>query len=72
MNKRHIYKHAIETNFFNIINNDNDVEKVEKDGKPSIYLKEDENTQVWWSYDDVEQRNNDFDVITELKYKMVG
>jgi hypothetical protein len=72
MNKRHIYKHAIEANFFSILNNDNDVEKVEKDGKPSIYLKEDENTQVWWSYDDVEQRNNDFDVITELKYKMVG
>ena len=72
MNKRHIYKYAIETSFFSIINNENDVERVEKDGKPAIYLKEDENTQVWWTYDEVGQRDNDFSVITELKYKILG
>ena len=70
MNKRHIYKHAIETCFFSIINNDNDIEKVEKDGKPAIYLKEDEETQVWWSYEDEKQRDHDFDLINDYKKRI--
>jgi hypothetical protein len=72
MNKRYIYKHAIENSFFSIIINENDIEKVVVEGKPCIYMREDENTQVWWTYTDEEKRNNDFDVITELKYKMIG
>lgn len=71
MNKRHIYKYAIEASFFSIITNENDVEKTEHEGKPCIYLKENETTQVWWTYDDEEQRDHDFNVINQFKYKII-
>jgi hypothetical protein len=71
MNKsKHIYKHAVEAGFFSIITHDNDVEKVDIDGKPSIFLKESDTSEVWYSYDDVEYRDHDFSVIEKFKKKL--
>jgi hypothetical protein len=64
---KHIYKYAIEASFFSVITNENDIEKVVKEGKPSIYMREDENTEVWWPYENEEQRDHDFEVINEYK-----
>lgn len=70
--KKHIYKYAIETSFFSIITNENDIEKIERDGKPTIYLRENDTTEVWWTYDDVKLRDHDFNVINSFKYKLIG
>jgi hypothetical protein len=68
--EKQIYKYGIETSFFSIITNDNDVKKVEYKNKPAIYLRENETTEVWWYYDNLEHRDHDYEVINDYKKRI--
>jgi hypothetical protein len=55
--------------FFKLVSSDKEITKGNLEEVPTIVWQEDEKTLTTWTYETVEQRDNDFDVI--MKYRTV-
>ncbi|MHA2101722.1 MAG: hypothetical protein ACW99A_24000 [Candidatus Kariarchaeaceae archaeon] len=66
---KHIYKYSLENTFFQLITSENEITKADIEGQPAIVWQENENTVTSWSYEDEEQRDNDFEVVNQFRIR---
>lgn len=69
---RHIYKYSVRTSFFDLVTSPAEITKDSDDkGNPTISWVDSKDITTSWIYDDESQRDNDFEVITSLRYKLM-